>query len=378
MCQYHLVKNCIPFLNITLCYNCHYALWSHAVTYAQLSVTLYIYIYIDAGLFCYGIQFRTPIYCLRGTPPPPDPQLPPFPCTCYPLPVAPNLCIRCASPTTLPHLCPSSGCRPAHIARVVDVPILIFALSTIDSARALTASPPSSRIDLGPARPIGPSPGARSRPPMSLSDAPSVTITALLAAFADFGLPIPQRSPATTPQLALDHAMTTLALPPRRFREFDIRLRRASERGWLLTDHHELPTWYAGVCSKVIAAGTYPGQSQDQVCSQDLYPRAGQVVFKCPACRQSHDIYARRAFLKSRLRGVAGHARMIAAVLIPMINADPNRPPRTLHQVTGMIYNWKSRGQLTPVAIDSTTSPPRPLYRIGEVMDLIWPPAATP
>jgi hypothetical protein len=71
------------------------------------------------------------------------------------------------------------------------------------------------------------------------------------------------------------------------------------------------------------------------------------------------------------------HGRLAAAVLLPFINADTRRAPTTLAKLAGKFYTWKSTGRITPCGVDESVKPPRPLYNLGDLINLLWPPADT-
>lgn len=112
--------------------------------------------------------------------------------------------------------------------------------------------------------------------------------------------------------------------------------------------------WYAGPC-------TTPFLDEDGLlveCDADLYPESGAVQFTCPACRAVHDVEHRREWLLDQAQDRLAHAELIARA-VTMLDQRV-----TSAQVRG----WAHRGRLLAKSRDAQG---RPLYRIGDVLELV-------
>lgn len=100
--------------------------------------------------------------------------------------------------------------------------------------------------------------------------------------------------------------------------------------------------WYAGRCP----------------CETDLYARPGAASVRCTGCGTTYDVAARRAELLATVEDRLATATEIARALTAL--ATPITP--------AAIRGYAHRGRLTP---RGTTVDGRPLYRVGDVIDLI-------
>lgn len=108
--------------------------------------------------------------------------------------------------------------------------------------------------------------------------------------------------------------------------------------------------WYAGPCNAEV----------DGVeCGTDLYARAEHGNVSCSTCGADYDVPARRAWLleaaEDRLADAATLARSVS-----WLGATPLNP--------AAVRQWASRGRIIAKA---HTSEGRPLYRIGDAIDLL-------
>lgn len=112
--------------------------------------------------------------------------------------------------------------------------------------------------------------------------------------------------------------------------------------------------WYAGPC----ATPFIDDDGLLQECQEDLYPESGARVIQCPACQAVHDLDYRREWLLAAAEDRLAHAELIARAVTTL---DAQRV--TSSQVRG----WAHRGRLPVKGRDAQG---RPLYRIGDVLDL--------
>lgn len=94
-------------------------------------------------------------------------------------------------------------------------------------------------------------------------------------------------------------------------------------------------------------------------CGEDLYVTPGQAKAKCAKCERSFDVATRRQWLldqaEDRLATATETARAVSWLGDQRITTD-------------LIRQWASRGRLE---VRSVTITGRPLYRIGDVLDLL-------
>lgn len=87
-------------------------------------------------------------------------------------------------------------------------------------------------------------------------------------------------------------------------------------------------------------------------CVGDVYARLGAEAGQCRECGAKHDVAARKAWLDDVVRGHAFRASEIAKAYKINVNT---------------IRSWAQRGQLVSHGYDQQE---RPLYNIGDVLDL--------
>jgi len=94
------------------------------------------------------------------------------------------------------------------------------------------------------------------------------------------------------------------------------------------------------------------------ICRKDLYAKEGAGTVECRPCGMTYDMDGRREWLLECAEDRLERASLIAQAVTDLgspISAD-------------RIRKWAQRGQLTPHATDRLS---RPLYRIGDVLDLL-------
>lgn len=105
--------------------------------------------------------------------------------------------------------------------------------------------------------------------------------------------------------------------------------------------------WYAGVCS----AGP-------DVCPQDLYVPAGSIIVRCPRCRATHDVPARRTILLRHADDVMATATEISRAVSGF------DAPLT----ASAVRRWAHRGLIVS---NETSEKGAPMYRLGDVLDIM-------
>jgi hypothetical protein len=107
---------------------------------------------------------------------------------------------------------------------------------------------------------------------------------------------------------------------------------------------------YSGPCAAPTEAGPCPGH---------LYAHAGAGIVTCPVCRAQHDVTERREWMTDRARDMLltapvalGWARLLLDHEVP----------------AGTWRSWLSRRRIVARGTDRVS---RPLYRFGDVVDLV-------
>lgn len=164
-------------------------------------------------------------------------------------------------------------------------------------------------------------------------------------------------------RLALDHGSTGHAAALRlrahqhavigspdvrdRFERLDVAVRAA-----LAAIDAPPEAWYAGQCSAL--------QRDGSICPEDLYALAGHGQIRCRRCAAAHSIEARRQALMAAVADVLATATEIRRA----VRRFDGRPVTAewLRQV-------RHRGRLVQRGVARVTG--EPLYRLGDVMDLL-------
>lgn len=143
-------------------------------------------------------------------------------------------------------------------------------------------------------------------------------------------------------------------------------LRRLIARGRVAVDRQP-ERWYAGPCNVALRddAGDLVIVNGAQArCVEDLYVRPHVTVALCQACHAKHHIDERRAELVrlayERLETATDLSRALAGLLGTEVRAE-------------RIRQWKRRGR---IATRGTNKAGDPLYRVGDVVDLVTADAA--
>ena len=114
--------------------------------------------------------------------------------------------------------------------------------------------------------------------------------------------------------------------------------------------------WYAGMCGA--------SQPDHDWCHFDLYAAVGAAVIQCPACGSTWDVAERRTWLLKQAEDVLAHAALIAQALSAL-----GTPVTKV-----MIHRWAHGTEKNPDNIrllsHGSDMLGRPLYRLGDVIDL--------
>lgn len=100
--------------------------------------------------------------------------------------------------------------------------------------------------------------------------------------------------------------------------------------------------WYAGPCQ----------------CGEDLYARPGAALVTCHACAEQYDVAERRSYLLAAAEDTLAGATLIAQALTSL--GQPVTPDR--------MWKWAERGRIVKRGTDLRG---KPLYRVGDVIDLL-------
>lgn len=115
--------------------------------------------------------------------------------------------------------------------------------------------------------------------------------------------------------------------------------------------------WFAGVCSMETPTG---------ICPRDLYASTSTGDIECPSCGYRHDVDARREVLLKYAEDVLATATEAARAIT--VWSDYERGENRLVKRIGM---WEERGRIERRGIIPMGGKDRPLYRIGDILDLL-------
>ncbi len=109
--------------------------------------------------------------------------------------------------------------------------------------------------------------------------------------------------------------------------------------------------WFAGPCDQ---------------CGRDLYARQGAEKVACEACAIEYDVTARREWLLSSARDHHATASEIARAVIVWTDHDSGES-----RLTDRIRKWADRGRIDVKGHVEIHGRLRPLYQVGDVLDLL-------
>lgn len=115
---------------------------------------------------------------------------------------------------------------------------------------------------------------------------------------------------------------------------------------------------YVGRCGALIETLDVDGTPEPLTCPQQLYAYADRADVTCPCCGTTWDVHARQdamlAELRDHLLPAADIARAVDGLGVDL--------------TVERIWQWKRRGVLAPTTADGRG---RPLYRVGDVLDVV-------
>lgn len=114
--------------------------------------------------------------------------------------------------------------------------------------------------------------------------------------------------------------------------------------------------WYAGPCNTTVGNTT---------CMSELYAHAGAVRVICRECRSVYDLAARREWLLSQVEDQLMHSIAIAALAQHL----------GVKVADSTIRGYAAKGRIVAHARDVRN---RPLYRIGDVLEIVLGPRRAP
>lgn len=126
--------------------------------------------------------------------------------------------------------------------------------------------------------------------------------------------------------------------------------------------------WYAGPCNNLVhREAPEPVGTEIYECGAELYATAGAAEVKCRSCAAVYDVQARRDWLLAAAEDHLANAAVCARA-VSWLGGAKLTPT--------LIRVWHARGRLMAKAHEpypSGTDPDRtrPLYRVGDVIDLL-------
>lgn len=115
--------------------------------------------------------------------------------------------------------------------------------------------------------------------------------------------------------------------------------------------------WFAGPCNGTIG---------DDECGRDMYVTPGKPQVTCPACKSIHDVAARRTWLLEAAQDSLATATEIARAVTVL--GEGGKSTKTLVRLMG---DWNTAGRLTERGHTMRRGQARPLYRVGDVVELV-------
>ncbi len=116
--------------------------------------------------------------------------------------------------------------------------------------------------------------------------------------------------------------------------------------------------WYAGKCSASDESGN--------ACPTELYALEGKPTITCPTCQAQHDVTKRRDFLLREAKDYLVTATEAAGALLSWTDYDG-----TETNLIKRIGKWRERGRLADHGSEVVNGKARPLYRLGDVQELL-------
>lgn len=120
-----------------------------------------------------------------------------------------------------------------------------------------------------------------------------------------------------------------------------------------------MDAWFAGTCSAPL-----PDDAGD--CPQVLYAEPGASVITCRRCRTHHDVAWRRETLLAHANDTLVTATEAARAITVLTDYDRGET-RLVRRISG----WQSGGRIEVRGHVDQSGKPRPLYRLGDILDRV-------
>lgn len=125
--------------------------------------------------------------------------------------------------------------------------------------------------------------------------------------------------------------------------------------------------WYAGRCSN-----TDPERDDGRACTAELYASTDRGQITCHACGTVHNVSDRRDFLLEQAKDYLVTATEAAGALLAWTDYDGSET-----KLVDRIGKWHKRGPLQDRGLQEVNGRWRPLYRLGDLQDLLVADAQT-
>lgn len=147
--------------------------------------------------------------------------------------------------------------------------------------------------------------------------------------------------------------------------------------------------WYAGECGSVVAEhngqtcacachhdgsggaecdlpGGCGAEFGDVVCTRVLYAEPGNPYVRCRDCGTSYDVAERREWLVHEAEDREATVEVITRIITTLGDRDVRAS-----KINARIRQWAVRGKITSHGTRVVDGRPRPLYRVGDVLELL-------
>lgn len=120
--------------------------------------------------------------------------------------------------------------------------------------------------------------------------------------------------------------------------------------------------WYAGECG----SETDRDDGTTVTCRRELYATPGSAWVRCNDCGCEYDVEGRRKTLLDEAEDREVTVRMLARIVTTLGDIDASEA-----RLEGRINVWVHRGRLKANGSRVVDGRPRPVYRVGDVLDLL-------
>lgn len=107
---------------------------------------------------------------------------------------------------------------------------------------------------------------------------------------------------------------------------------------------------FAGRCNT-------PDQDTGEICREPIYGIPGRETAKCSQCKKQHDLDQRRAAMLANIEDQVAHSGLLSGLVTTL----------GVPIASSTIRYYASKGRIKVISVDAQR---RPLYRIGEVLDV--------